>query len=1146
MGEKKNEKMNFYLDNYPLKELFFMDLSKNLWEKFNPHEPLFSKKNYGLMYELSERIKKLFLSEKNDDTIKNEIDKLKWITISSWDFFKDSPPKFGILLLSQIDNDNKLFFINPFEKKSEDCYIYRLENPEIWVQDSWHWAKEAKNIYSLYGRWINEFNKNRKIEIHFWDFLHSFKRFIWPFVITRKLYSGSLEEFSKDLVKIIINKETNYEQGISTTIDNNRLWEWKFFKDIVDKTDIPKDVFEKILRQYYEKLGEGVGAKYIYEFPIMLNTEEIQKKFFFQSVATVSLGTLEPINYAFWEYLIYSLVKSYLQIFLPSSFISRFKVNSLKSAIASIMSRNMSHNIGSHILSSLGREGINAADDRILFQYLQQRMDYIAQISTEMPTWSSSVWFLSDLMKRFYMQTHLLEYIGKSEGLGAKNWNETQDKGKIVIKIKIKDKNDPDGKYIISDKPHELSSNMNDFQLAIPGGIVGLHAFYTILENIIRNSAKHNWNKDSPGNPDNLKITIEFENNTEKEFVTFTIFDNVSDNNVKCENENNEKSNGKCKNTVEHLHDKMNNIFSSDFINESGKLKKENWGLAEMRISAGYLNLKDYQDIGFHKVNTHNNRKQNEASIIEAIPQKQNGKDRLAYRFEVPKPKELLIIGDPDLKKEHEDILKKSSIYVEGELEDRPYEHEIIVIFNDAFNGQYDCLERMPGRIIIVKKSDKPNDLIQKISKDLSIEKKSIIERKIVILEQLKYNGMKNDLTSDNDTGKEKREEFKIELYKTWVGNLINKKEFFYLNLEGNKEPGSKISDYLEEQMYRLIRNHVVDTNSLKENCNYLSDNDIENIRNKFKDKKFRIDKFISVNGINVLEDDTRNNAVKNVLKSKINILRDLIFRVDDKINTVPERLNISKQNGDICSSWIDVFGSLFHKSDCKIQMVDKKEKKKATICYERHKGNKRDDNQQNKDAYVESLSGSQFYFTMLYDSLTSRKHTDIHRKKKIILQLIENALLKCVIIDERAARFLSSSKSLREKFEFLRIHAPFRVHFSGKKEVPLTENSSTELKKFSEKHLDGWDIFIIHQGVLDRMGLDTKEKAREFLAEIKRSVPFVFVTSGRGKPDNVPNNVKFLPFSSIDSFLLKEYPEKILLIQSAMKLNLPKNGEPV
>jgi hypothetical protein len=826
---------------------------------------------------------------------------------------------------------------------------------------------------------------------------------------------------------------------------------------------------------------------------------------------------------------------------------NNFYKQSIKSATASIMSRNMSHNIGSHVLSSLGKEGINAADDRILFQYLQQRMDYIAQISTEMPGWSSPVWFISDLMKRFYMQTHLLEYIGKSDGLGALNWKKEKGTGKIVINIK----DDKNGKYIIkySDKD-ELTPIIGDFQLAIPGGIVGLHAFYTIIENIIRNSAKHNWKKNPSENPGNLEITIEFKNNPDEEFVTFKIYDNVSDNNLKFENEEN---NGKCKHKKKLLHEKMKNIFFTDFIDESGKLGKENWGLAEMRISAGYLNHKTYQEIGFHKV-------EDKPAIIDAEPKMDNGIDRLAYQFKVPKPKDLLIMGDPDLKKEHENILKTSSIYIENRIDDKPYEHEIVVIFEEALNGEYKKLESMPGRIIIVNNDKKSNDLIASILDGLGIpkRKKSVVERKIVILEQLKYNEMKKDLTRDTDASKEKREDFKIELYKKWVENLITQDELFYLDLEGRDD--SDGSDYLEEQMYQLIKNHVDKSEFLKTECRINNERDLENLRNEFRrmttdeiknllSKHMLCAKIIEELGIG-------RNKIERIgkkLENKKNILKEFIFRDDDKIATVPETLIPKYKKGNI-SSWIDVFKALFPDSDSISKIKYTADDKKATICYKRHltppPTPKKDDGagklpEDIKAGYKESLSGSQFYFTMLYGSLTSQDKSNLIkiRKKKIILQLIENALIKCVIIDERAARFLSSSDVLKKKFELLRIQVPFRIHFDGKKEIPLTENHNSNAKIFSDENLAGYDIFIIHQGVLDKMGLNDKQKAGEFLEKIKESIPFVCVTSGRGKPENVWEKVKFLPFSSIDSFLLKEYPEKLLLIQSAMKLNLPKNG---
>jgi len=796
----------------------------------------------------------------------------------------------------------------------------------------------------------------------------------------------------------------------------------------------------------------------------------------------------------------------------------RMREKGLKAAVAAIMSRNMSHNIGSHILSSLGREGINAADDRILFQYLQHRMDYIAQISTEMPTWSSPVWFISDLMKRFYMQTHLLEYIGKSEGLGAKHWNNNGDKGKIVIKIR--DKNDPDRKYIISDKPNELSSNLNDFQLAIPGGIVGLHAFYTILENILRNSAKHDWKKDSPGNPENLEITIEFENKPDDEFVNFTIYDNVS---------------GQKESKDRKLHETINIIFSTDFIDDSGKLNKKNWGLGEMRISAGYLNQKTYHEIGFHKV-------ESDSYIIKAITQEHNGKNRLAYQFNIPKPKELVVIGDSDLQ-DHGDLLKKYSIYIEEKINNKPYEHEIVVIFDNVLEGgDYSRLENLPGRIIIVHTNVEPNDLLKKMSDKLGV-KEDVIRRKTVFLESSQYIELKGNLCC-----KEEIEGFKVELYKRWVEHLIPEKrqEFFYLNLEGTSD--SKMSDYLEEQMYQLIKKHLVDSDFLEVECQ-VKDSVLNNLITRFKEMSLdELKKFISDQILNNFEiESIKITAIARKLESKKSILKELIFRDDAKIDTVPGVLNISNKDGDSANVWRNAFKELFPGNDRRLQLWDQENKKNPTMLYERHHNASDEQNQSpNRDIYEESLSGSQFYFTMMYDSLTSMRECTNYGMKKTILQLIENAQLKCVIIDERAARFLSSSNILQKKFEMLRIHVPFRIRFQNKDEVTMIENTDSNIQPFSNNDLDTYDIFIIHQGVLDKMGLTDKIKIEEFLKEIKQSVPFVFVTSGRGKPENVTHNVKFLPFSSVDSFLLKEYPEKILLIQSIMRLNLSKNGEPV
>jgi len=884
----------------------------------------------------------------------------------------------------------------------------------------------------------------------------------------------------KEFIELLKRSNINLAQnGISESQYNHRIDSiWELFK-----------LF----------LGKNAQCKFIYFIGIKATTYE-------SGTGGIIVSTIEELEDED-ILLMGNTLESFFNVINRSEYLNKINENSIKSAIASIMSRNMSHNIGSHILSSLGREGINAADDRILFQYLQHRMDYIAQISTEMPTWSASVWFISDLMKRFYLQTHLLEYIGKSEGLGAKHWNDNGDQGKIVIKIK--DKNDPDGKYIISDKSGEVNFNLNDFQLAIPGGIVGLHAFYTILENIIRNAAKHNWEKDSPGNPGNLEITIEFDNNHEKEFVEFRIYDNVSLNQM--------------------LPGKMNEIFSTDFIDDSGKLNNKNWGLGEMRISAGYLNQKTYQEIGTHKI-------KDDTTFIKA----DDKAERLVYEFSIPKPKELVVIGDSDLQ-DHEDLLKKYSIYIEEKINNKPYEHEIVVIFDNVLEVDYSRLENLPGRVIIVKTKNESRDLIETISEKLGLNE-AIVKKKITALEKSQYETFKEKLKFSRGSLENECNGFKINLYKKWVEHLFTgEKESFYLNLTQDRQNDSP--DYLEEQMYRLIKNHSYRSKFLEDECQ-IDKARLEDVKNELKEKEFRIDKFIkgsqNLKSVSSLE----NQVIKRGLERKKSILENLIFRDECHIDTLPGRLRPLPEGIDSNRiNWVNDFFELFPRSsNSPIEPRNQVQGKTASIYYGRHinvSDFKNDNTSTSK--YVESLSGSQFYFTMLYDSLTS--NADLHRNKNIILQMIENALLKYVIVDERAARFLASSDVLSEKFKFLKIEIPFCVQFN-KKTILLVENLENNAKTLTETDLKGCDIFIIHQGILDKMGLSDEGEAAKFLGKIKEIVPFVLITSGRGKPHNTPDNVKLLPFSSLDSFLLKEYPEKILLTQSVLKLNLTKNGD--
>ena len=491
------------------------------------------------------------------------------------------------------------------------------------------------------------------------------------------------------------------------------------------------------------------------------------------------------------------------------------QIHALHSAIGSIMSRNGSHNIGSHVLSSLTHHVGTMPDDRVLYQYIQQRMDYIANVTTDPPGWSLPTKFVGDIMKTFFSQKNLLEHIAGSEELHAYRFQdpnmgkEERINQKNTIKIHIRriaediysksqnhdvnlESHDwsqvnrardnalhfiqyPDRKgihYFIDyqeDRPLQLEY---DTSLAIPGGIVGEHAVFTILENFIRNAAKHGWSvnrkqkteaegKDQAQNQ-NLEIYIDFVDDPEKDDVEFTIWDNMSDvyKNFRTQDNENELDPAKCKAFItayqsaldaekrraqseieakreksadcmeteirdesrkndKDLADKFDRSFLNIFndkelkaflreykngnypdlalplhlrlqillneplINDEGQLRRENWGLAEMKISAGYLQNRSVAVIGGLKL-----LKKEDDYIIKpvAMPgvctcsKNENGGIRcsddnyreckdsncpvaakryhLGYRFKIPKPREILIV----LKKDPNDQTTSTSL----------------------------------------------------------------------------------------------------------------------------------------------------------------------------------------------------------------------------------------------------------------------------------------------------------------------------------------------------------------------------------------------------------------------------------------------------------------------------------------------------
>jgi hypothetical protein len=240
-----------------------------------------------------------------------------------------------------------------------------------------------------------------------------------------------------------------------------------------------------------------------------------------------------------------------------------------RSTIAGIMARNMSHNIGSHVLASselltrMHREEVQK-----LHSFLQQRMDFIAQVVTYTPSWGEPTFFFKDLLKGFFEQLLLLRNLIKDQGYekitftvkagaGGNEYifgEQTDEKcgrekcNKLITAEADDDRCDcreggvepeqqvvggwtlrairtPEGERELKKLPdaeRAAAAELPDFLVAVPGGAIGAHAFYVILENILRNSAKYGEQQ-----PKEVGLDLHIEVTEEDEIYRVLLWDNT-------------------------------------------------------------------------------------------------------------------------------------------------------------------------------------------------------------------------------------------------------------------------------------------------------------------------------------------------------------------------------------------------------------------------------------------------------------------------------------------------------------------------------------------------------------------------------------------------------------------------------------------
>lgn len=283
----------------------------------------------------------------------------------------------------------------------------------------------------------------------------------------------------------------------------------------------------------------------------------------------------------------------------------------LRFATSKVQIRNLAHNMGSHILAHLSNRkkldsylldefsDINVDQVARFYAYLQTRMDYLADLATSDPVVAVPRKINQELVRNFNQELVVRQYISGTD----------LQCGEVAFL--------------------DLEKRRKDLLVQIPNGDLGNHALYNILENIIRNSAKH----ESLALVRKLKLTIACMGSFNHErLYKFVIYDNIP------------RKRERTRKGEETLVQKINSRFINKEILEKGtQIRQEGWGLMEMKIAAAYLRKYPSQ-----KTNERNMEFPLLTAVEVEIPD-DNKKDQyyLGYEIYLKKPREILIL-DPD------------------------------------------------------------------------------------------------------------------------------------------------------------------------------------------------------------------------------------------------------------------------------------------------------------------------------------------------------------------------------------------------------------------------------------------------------------------------------------------------------------------
>lgn len=472
----------------------------------------------------------------------------------------------------------------------------------------------------------------------------------------RKVINKSFEKIENgkcfSLYKHLVNEHIRYARIVKTkkcdvndlcrfstqSIDDNINFINKSISRISEKRalEIKQDgnSLMTVLKEYdsyykvISKNGKNADIKKIFFYLVRpsIDNNKLNGMLYFASTETIPFEALKELARLLTDE-------------LTNILLDKMQNETIKSVISAIISRNMSHNLGSHYLyytknyledlaDASGKKGPDIRGAAKVLGYMQARMDFHATIISNDRYPHGVVYFkpqiydeltIDDFSKRHYSEYNergkrttnfLLSNLVMSENFTRSNIlanNSIVDKEKSgehlkLIRLQVMLCNGNECKLFTGSsrkktllKEKDIKNDISRINIALPGGTMSCHAFFNLLENFIRNSAKY---FPSDFKEEGLVFTIAIrENGADSKMLDFIIFDNKNN----------------AKKVLPIVNEQLQNM---KILNDVGGVEKSSKGLKEMLFSSVWMKAYKYPFKSF-------------AEIISEIHNAVNGPEKL-------------------------------------------------------------------------------------------------------------------------------------------------------------------------------------------------------------------------------------------------------------------------------------------------------------------------------------------------------------------------------------------------------------------------------------------------------------------------------------------------------------------------------------